>query len=117
MKKQPSTDADGTKKSRTSRELTSHRPSGLDAANPCSTQIEPQFSLSLDKETVMVLLAVIDSLAREFLNGDCWYLALGNAARVSFEVGIPEAKVKAVLDQVISQRNKRFKQNPMHGMF
>jgi len=64
-----------------------------------------------------VLLAVVDSRAREFLSGDAWSLALMNACRVSLDFGVPEAKVKAVLDEIIKQKNKRFKQNPLSGMF
>jgi len=104
-----------------SQEPTSTQPSELAVAPQCSTktgtELSPLLSLPIDRETVLILLAALDSLCKEVMSGDKWYLAMGIAQDKLIAMGIPEKKVNDTLNKILEHRNKRSHSNPMKDMY
>jgi len=104
-----------------SQEPMSTPPSELAAAPQCSTEtgteLSPLLSLPIDRVTVLILLAALDSLCKEVMSGDKWYLAMGAAQDKLIAMGLSEEKVTDTLNKILEHRYKRSQSNPMKDMY
>lgn len=69
------------------------------------------------KTLCAVLLAVIEGLANNVLNGDVWYLGLCRAREICERSGIPPEVAQHVLEKVNQFRVTRKRRNPASSMW
>lgn len=71
----------------------------------------------MDKETILVLLAVVNGFAANIMNPDVTWLSLHNATNACFDLGLDEKKVSKVMKVVEGHCKKKNGQNPLSKMF
>jgi hypothetical protein len=74
-------------------------------------------ALSLEKETIVVLLFMLVGLSENVLSGDKWKLSTWSAMKKCEEVGISNEKFNELYGNAANILDKIRKSNPMSSMF
>jgi hypothetical protein len=69
------------------------------------------------RNTVMVLIAILDGLTGVVLSGDQWSLASGWAKKNCLAAGMTEEEFKKAADKIQAYRIARKRRNPMSCLF
>lgn len=75
-------------------------------------------ALPTEKETIAVLMALLEGLSYNVLSSDAWWLSMHSASHVAVDkYHISPDVVKEVIERFECARKNKSKKNPMNSMF
>ena len=109
-------DAESTTKSLSIPTPISVQPSEQDVACPYSILIDNQSSEKM-KQTVTILIALLQGFTEEVMSGDVVWFVCGRAVDYCVKAGMEKSEAEAVIKQFMAIAKENRKKNPMSSMF